>query len=210
MPRAIPARGSPSACAPQPSAWSWASAPVRCGRNAPCCAGSVPPGEHLLERTEHPRALVAGDEPPAGARAPTRRAVHRVSPRRSSSSDSLCHCAAIPRRPMRCSRLRPMPPLSVIRCLVARNHMTGRGPCSAMRLSICERNNASPLSSTPLQSRARHSAARTPSGSTGAVSPRRRHLGTGPGTLRLPHRSTHAQSHPSRLRCMCRRQRASS
>ncbi|MGN8741855.1 hypothetical protein ACTNC4_09810, partial [Collinsella sp. HCP3S3_B8] len=29
-------------------------------------------------------------------------------------------------------------------CLVARNHMTGRGPCSAMRLSICERNYASP------------------------------------------------------------------
>lgn len=33
---------------------------------------------------------------------------------------------------------------SVICCLVARIHMTGRGPCSAMRLSICERNYASP------------------------------------------------------------------
>ena len=45
MPRAIPARGSPSACAPLPSAWSWAPAPVRCDRNALCCAGSGPPGK---------------------------------------------------------------------------------------------------------------------------------------------------------------------
>lgn len=45
MPRAIPARGSPSVCAPLPSAWSWAPAPVRCDRNALCCAGSGPPGK---------------------------------------------------------------------------------------------------------------------------------------------------------------------
>lgn len=32
----------------------------------------------------------------------------------------------------------------MICCLAARNHMTGRGPCSAMRLSICEWNYASP------------------------------------------------------------------
>ena len=35
-------------------------------------------------------------------------------------------------------------PSSMICCLAARNHMTGRGPCYAMRLSVCERNNASP------------------------------------------------------------------
>lgn len=32
-------------------------------------------------------------------------------------------------------------------CLVAGNHMTGRTPCSAMRLAICERNFVSPLCS---------------------------------------------------------------
>lgn len=35
-------------------------------------------------------------------------------------------------------------PSSMICCLAAGNHMTGRGPCSAMRLSIYERNYASP------------------------------------------------------------------
>ena len=35
-------------------------------------------------------------------------------------------------------------PSSMICCLAVRNHKTGRGPCSAMRLSICERNYASP------------------------------------------------------------------
>ena len=44
MSRAIPARGSPSACAPLPSAWSWAPAPVRYDRNALCCAGGGPRG----------------------------------------------------------------------------------------------------------------------------------------------------------------------
>ena len=34
-------------------------------------------------------------------------------------------------------------PSSMICCLAARNHMTRRRPCSAMRLSICERNYAS-------------------------------------------------------------------
>lgn len=33
---------------------------------------------------------------------------------------------------------------SMICCLAAGNHMTGCGPCSAMRLSICERNYAAP------------------------------------------------------------------
>ena len=37
---------------------------------------------------------------------------------------------------------------SVICCLVARNHMTGRGPYSVMRLSICERNYVSPREGT--------------------------------------------------------------
>ena len=45
---------------------------------------------------------------------------------------------------------------------------------------------------TPSQSRVPRSAARTPSDSTGAVSLRRRHRGTGPGTPRLPRRSTRA------------------
>ena len=35
-------------------------------------------------------------------------------------------------------------PSSMTCYLAARNHKTGRGPCSAMRLSICERNYASP------------------------------------------------------------------
>lgn len=175
-----------------------------------CAALVAGPGEELLERTEHPRSLVAGDEPHAGARTPTRRAVRRASPRRSSSSDSLCHCAATPRRPMRCSRSRPMPPSSAIRCLVARNHMTGRGPCSAMRLSICERSNASPLSSTLPQSRAPHSAARTPFGSIGAAQLCVRHLGTSPKTPRRPRRSTRGQRRRIRPQRTRRRQRASS
>ncbi len=175
-----------------------------------CAALVAGPGEELLERTEHPRSLVAGDEPHAGARTPTRRAVRRASPRRSSSSDSLCHCAATPRRPMRCSRSRPMPPSSAIRCLVARNHMTGRGPCSAMRLSICERSNASPLSSTLPQSRAPHSAAHTPSDSTGAARQPRRRRGTGPGTPRRSRRNTRGQRRRIRLRRTRRRQTAPS
>lgn len=35
-----------------------------------CAAPVAGPGEHLLERTEHPRALVAGDEPHVGEPAP--------------------------------------------------------------------------------------------------------------------------------------------
>ncbi len=35
-------------------------------------------------------------------------------------------------------------PSSMICCLATGNHMTWRAPCSAMRLSICERNYASP------------------------------------------------------------------
>lgn len=35
-------------------------------------------------------------------------------------------------------------PSSMTCCLAARNHMTGRGPCSSMRLSIRERNYVSP------------------------------------------------------------------
>ena len=66
------------------------------------------------------------------------------------------------------------------------------------------------LSLTPSQSRAWHSAARTPFGSTGAARPRVRPRGTGPGIPRLPRRSTRVQRrriHPQRT---CRRQRASS
>ena len=58
--------------------------------------------------------------------------------RQPSPSDSLCPCALTPRRLIRCSQTRPAPPSSMTCCLAARNHMTGRGPCSAMRMSICE------------------------------------------------------------------------
>ena len=64
--------------------------------------------------------------------------------RQPSPSDSLCPCTLTPRRLIRCSQTRPVPPSSMICCLAARNHMTGRGPCSAMRMSICERNYAPP------------------------------------------------------------------
>lgn len=64
--------------------------------------------------------------------------------RRPSSPDSLCPCTATPRQMRRCSQTRPVSPSSMICCLAAGNHITGRGPCSAVRLSICERNNALP------------------------------------------------------------------
>lgn len=55
MPRAIPARGSPSACAPRLSAWSREPFPARCGRNAPCSAGSGPRGTPPRAHRASPR-----------------------------------------------------------------------------------------------------------------------------------------------------------
>lgn len=55
MPRAIPARGSPSACAPRPSARSREPFPARCGRNAPCGAGGGPRGTPPRAHRAFPR-----------------------------------------------------------------------------------------------------------------------------------------------------------
>lgn len=62
----------------------------------------------------------------------------------TSTPGSICHCAVTSRRLIRYPQTRPVPPSSMICCLAAGNHMTGRGLCSAMRLSVYERNYASP------------------------------------------------------------------
>lgn len=46
------------------------------------------------------------------------------------------------RSSVRCSLARPVPLSSMACCLAARNHMTGRGPCSTTRSLICNRKYA--------------------------------------------------------------------
>lgn len=73
------------------------------------------------------------------------RAARWTPPRWSYSEESSFPCTAVPRRPLRCSQIRHVSLSSVIRCLAARDHMTERGPCSVMWLSISKKNLTLPV-----------------------------------------------------------------